>query len=138
MSSFLLSNPEHNLLHCMLSTCPSEMPHLVPSLSGNSTCKIKKIYISHYKFTCDNQILPVFKTNIYISMRGTRAVFIDFTVYNANINLFCVVRYEYYGGFFFYWNHYCDNNISGDKIIINQTVKPVLRGHLWNKEKVSL
>ncbi|XP_055874646.1 polycystin-2-like [Biomphalaria glabrata] len=24
--------------------------------------------------------------------RGTRAVFIDFTVYNANINLFCVVR----------------------------------------------
>jgi len=31
-----------------------------------------------------------------------------------------------------------DNNISGDKIIINQTVKPVLRGHLWDKEKVSL
>lgn len=27
--------------------------------------------------------------------RGTRAVFIDFTVYNANINLFCVVRYVY-------------------------------------------
>lgn len=25
--------------------------------------------------------------------RGTRAVFTDFTVYNANINLFCVVRY---------------------------------------------
>lgn len=25
--------------------------------------------------------------------RGTRAVFIDFTVYNANINLFCVIRY---------------------------------------------
>ncbi|OWF42403.1 polycystic kidney disease 2-like 1 protein isoform X1 [Mizuhopecten yessoensis] len=25
--------------------------------------------------------------------RGTRAVFIDFTVYNANINLFCVVRF---------------------------------------------
>ena len=24
--------------------------------------------------------------------RGTRAVFVDFTVYNANINLFCVVR----------------------------------------------
>ena len=27
--------------------------------------------------------------------RGTRAVFLDFTVYNANINLFCQVRYVY-------------------------------------------
>ena len=26
--------------------------------------------------------------------RGTRGVFIDFTVYNANINLFCVIRYD--------------------------------------------
>ncbi len=25
--------------------------------------------------------------------RGTRAVLIDFTVYNANINLFCVIKY---------------------------------------------
>lgn len=25
--------------------------------------------------------------------RGTRATFIDFSVYNANINLFCVIRY---------------------------------------------
>ena len=24
--------------------------------------------------------------------RGTRVIFIDFTVYNANINLFCVIR----------------------------------------------
>ena len=24
--------------------------------------------------------------------RGTRAIFMDFTVYNANINLFCVIR----------------------------------------------
>jgi len=24
--------------------------------------------------------------------RGTRVVFIDFTVYNANVNLFCVIR----------------------------------------------
>jgi hypothetical protein len=24
--------------------------------------------------------------------RGTRAVFIDFSVYNANINLFCIIR----------------------------------------------
>ena len=30
--------------------------------------------------------------NLWIR-RGTRAVFVDFTVYNANINLFCVVRY---------------------------------------------
>jgi len=29
--------------------------------------------------------------NLWIR-RGTRAVFVDFTVYNANINLFCVVR----------------------------------------------
>jgi len=32
------------------------------------------------------------KDHLWID-RGTRAVFIDFTVYNANINLFCVVRY---------------------------------------------
>ena len=25
--------------------------------------------------------------------RGTRAVFIDFCLYNANVNLFCIVRY---------------------------------------------
>ena len=31
------------------------------------------------------------KENLWIT-RGTRAVFVDFTVYNANINLFCVVR----------------------------------------------
>ena len=29
--------------------------------------------------------------NLWIR-RGTRAVFVDFSVYNANINLFCVVR----------------------------------------------
>lgn len=31
------------------------------------------------------------KNNLWLD-RGTRVVFIDFTVYNANINLFCVVR----------------------------------------------
>jgi hypothetical protein len=46
------------------------------------------------------EIINYMFDNLWI-MRGTRAVFIDFTVYNANINLFCVVRYEYYGGFFF-------------------------------------
>lgn len=25
--------------------------------------------------------------------RGTRAVFLDFTIYNANINLFCQIRF---------------------------------------------
>jgi len=35
----------------------------------------------------------LFKDNLWID-RGTRAVFVDFTVYNANINLFCVVRYK--------------------------------------------
>lgn len=33
------------------------------------------------------------KKNLWLD-RGTRAAFIDFSVYNANINLFCVVRYE--------------------------------------------
>uniref|UniRef100_A0A4W3J2G4 Polycystin-2 n=1 Tax=Callorhinchus milii TaxID=7868 RepID=A0A4W3J2G4_CALMI len=33
----------------------------------------------------------VLKENLWLD-RGTRVVFIDFTVYNANINLFCVIR----------------------------------------------
>lgn len=36
------------------------------------------------------QILEL-KENLWLD-RGTRAVFVDFTVYNANINLFCIVR----------------------------------------------
>ncbi|XP_070614130.1 polycystin-2-like isoform X2 [Erythrolamprus reginae] len=36
-------------------------------------------------------LIAVFKNNLWLD-RGTRAVFIDFSVYNANINLFCVVR----------------------------------------------
>uniref|UniRef100_A0A061QFY2 Putative PKD2 n=1 Tax=Cupiennius salei TaxID=6928 RepID=A0A061QFY2_CUPSA len=35
--------------------------------------------------------LEILKQNLWIS-RATRAVFIDFTVYNANLNLFCVVK----------------------------------------------
>lgn len=31
------------------------------------------------------------KQNLWID-RGTRVVFIDFSVYNANINLFCIIR----------------------------------------------
>lgn len=36
-------------------------------------------------------ILAELKQNLWID-RGTRVVFIDFSVYNANINLFCIVR----------------------------------------------
>lgn len=32
------------------------------------------------------------KNNLWLG-RGTRATFIDFSVYNANINLFCIVRW---------------------------------------------
>ncbi|XP_034993769.2 polycystin-2-like protein 1 [Zootoca vivipara] len=35
--------------------------------------------------------LRVLKENLWLN-RGTRVVFIDFSVYNANINLFCVLR----------------------------------------------
>lgn len=31
------------------------------------------------------------KKNVWLD-RGTRAIFIDFSVYNANVNLFCVIR----------------------------------------------
>nr|QCO69757.1 polycystin-2 [Amphibalanus improvisus] len=37
------------------------------------------------------EIIASLRRNLWIG-RGTRAVFIDFTVYNANINLFCVIR----------------------------------------------
>ena len=37
------------------------------------------------------KIIDALFDNLWID-RGTRVVFIDFTVYNANINLFCVVR----------------------------------------------
>ncbi|XP_043912299.1 polycystic kidney disease 2-like 1 protein [Protopterus annectens] len=37
------------------------------------------------------QIIQNLNNNLWLD-RGTRAVFIDFSVYNANINLFCVIR----------------------------------------------
>ncbi|KAL2083633.1 hypothetical protein ACEWY4_021406 [Coilia grayii] len=37
------------------------------------------------------EFLETLKTNLWLD-RGTRAVFIDFSAYNANINLFCVIR----------------------------------------------
>ncbi|KAJ7324463.1 hypothetical protein JRQ81_017483 [Phrynocephalus forsythii] len=38
-----------------------------------------------------SEALQVLKENLWLD-RGTRVVFIDFSVYNANINLFCVLR----------------------------------------------
>lgn len=35
--------------------------------------------------------LEILKTDLWLN-RGTRAVFLDFTVYNANINLFCQIK----------------------------------------------
>ncbi|XP_041921583.1 polycystic kidney disease 2-like 1 protein isoform X1 [Alosa sapidissima] len=37
------------------------------------------------------ELLEAMKANLWLN-RGTRAVFIDFSTYNANINLFCVIR----------------------------------------------
>ena len=37
------------------------------------------------------EIIQDLKDNVWIT-RGTRVVLIDFTVYNANVNLFCQVR----------------------------------------------
>lgn len=37
------------------------------------------------------EALQVLKEKLWLD-RGTRVVFIDFSVYNANINLFCVLR----------------------------------------------
>lgn len=36
-------------------------------------------------------IINDLKDNLWIT-RGTRAVFLDFTIYNANMNYFCVVQ----------------------------------------------
>lgn len=36
-------------------------------------------------------VLKELKENLWIN-RGTRAILIDFTVYNANLNLFCVAK----------------------------------------------
>lgn len=37
-------------------------------------------------------LLAELKDNLWLD-HGTRVVFIDFSTYNANINLFCVIRY---------------------------------------------
>lgn len=38
-----------------------------------------------------SEIIAELKKNLWID-RGTRVVFFDFSVYNANINLFCIIR----------------------------------------------
>nr|CAD7449563.1 unnamed protein product [Timema bartmani] len=43
----------------------------------------------HSKETLEK--IKALKENLWIT-RGTRAVFIDFTLYNANINLFCIIK----------------------------------------------
>lgn len=35
--------------------------------------------------------LQELKNNLWLD-RGTRAVFLDFSIYNGNVNLFCIVR----------------------------------------------
>ena len=51
-------------------------------------------------------IIKELKENLWLD-RGTRAVFIDFTVYNANINLFCVIRYVGRGQVSMYSSVFC-------------------------------
>lgn len=43
------------------------------------------------KYDEAKQQLDILKQNLWIS-RGTRVVFLDFTLYNANINLFCQIK----------------------------------------------
>jgi hypothetical protein len=51
-------------------------------------------YVQDLASTKDDSasLVQFLKDNNWVD-RGTRAVFLDFTVYNANINLFCQVRY---------------------------------------------
>lgn len=43
------------------------------------------------KYSGSKKIMENLKDNNWVD-RGTRVVFLDFTVYNANINLFCLIR----------------------------------------------
>ena len=40
------------------------------------------------------KLVKFLKDNLWVD-RATRVVFIDFTVYNANINLFCTIKLEF-------------------------------------------
>ena len=46
--------------------------------------------LSHFRLR-SKAIIDELKENLWLD-RGTRVVIIDFSVYNANINLFCIVR----------------------------------------------
>lgn len=35
--------------------------------------------------------------------RGTRVIFIEFTIYNGNVNIFCVVKYDFFYFYFFFY-----------------------------------
>lgn len=56
--------------------------------------------------------------------RGTRATFIDFSVYNANVNLFCVVRCVPWAVAFLFLGYHV--SISGDDL-----EKPFLQLAKW-------
>ena len=38
-------------------------------------------------------LIAELKEELWIT-RGTRAVFVDFSIYNANLNLFCICKYD--------------------------------------------
>ena len=67
------------LITFILSICPI-------SLDVISSEYLHLLGISLY---CLTLIIP--QESLWVS-RATRAVFVDFAVYNANINLFCVVK----------------------------------------------
>lgn len=40
------------------------------------------------------KIIQDLKQNLWVK-RSTRVIFLDFTVYNSNLNMFCVVKYDF-------------------------------------------
>ena len=75
------------------------------------------------------EILKELKDFLWIR-RGTRVVFIAFTVYNANINLFCVITWVLM--FVFFWflhtNHF--------KIWINKIAKRITAIIFWHTHHI--
>ncbi|XP_068089253.1 polycystin-2 isoform X2 [Hyperolius riggenbachi] len=83
-------------------------------LNGSSQWGLLTIYSGggYYLDLCKNREeaavqIATLKNNMWLD-RGTRAVFIDFSVYNANINLLCIVRllveFPATGGLITSWN----------------------------------
>ncbi len=71
-----------------------------PNIDGTMATYNGGGYVKNLAHTKDEstQILEYLKSNLWLD-RGTRAVFLDFTVYNANINLFCQIRYRAWSRF---------------------------------------